>query len=345
MRFSLFLDLGRVSPDTSMEQVLEETTELVAIADRGGFETVFAGEHHGHELTVAPNPMSLLAYWAGKVDRVRLGTAVVCAPYWHPVRLAGEAGLLDLLTGGRFDLGIGRGAYTYEFARMAGGIPPEVARQALGEMLPALRGLWAGDYEHKGEMWTFPSTTSTPRPRHPEGPPLWVSARHPDVFRLAIENRCHLMVTPLSMPFAEVESLAERRAAAVSEVGSGFEPQMMVLRDACVYEDESQKYVPVDAQIEHGQYFSNLFRTDGEVRGGWVQPTESTDSPSRDETWQNHVFGTPAQVIEKLRDYERVGTDVFMYGATFGLDHATEARSLQLFVDEVMPAFADGASG
>jgi alkanesulfonate monooxygenase SsuD/methylene tetrahydromethanopterin reductase-like flavin-dependent oxidoreductase (luciferase family) len=344
MRFSIFLDLGRTSPDVSTSQVLEQTTELVELADAGGFEAVFCGEHHGHELTIAPNPMSLLAYWSNHVQRVRLGTAVVCAPYWHPVRLAGEAGLLDLITGGRFDLGIGRGAYTYEFARMAGGIPPETAREALGEMLPALRGLWAGDYEHKGEMWNFPSTTSTPRPQSPEGPPVWVSARHPDVFRLAVENRCNLMVTPLSMPFAEVESLAERRDVAVAEVGSGFVPEMMVLRNACVYADDSQREEPVRALLDNNRYFGSLFRTDGNVRSGWVQPVDPDEEPSVEETWENHVFGTPEQVVGKLREYERVGTDVFMYGSSYGLDHATEVRSLKLFIDEVMPAFAEGGS-
>lgn len=341
MRFSIFLDLGRVSPDVPTAQLLEECTELVEMADAGGFETVFCGEHHGHELTIAPNPLSLLAYWAGRVSRVRLGTAVVCAPYWHPVRLAGEAGLLDLMTGGRFDLGIGRGAYAYEFARMAGGIEPEVARQALAEMLPALRGLWAGDYEHEGDNWSFPSTTSTPRPTQPGGPPVWVSARHPDVFRLAVENRCNLMVTPLSMPFAEVESLAERRDNAVAEVGSGFHPQMAVLRDTCVYDDEKDRDVPVRAQLTHGRYFNSLFRTDGDVRNGWVQPVDSSQGESDpDEVWENHVFGTPSQVVDKLKAYEAVGTDVFLYGATFGLDHAAERRSLELFIDQVMPAFA-----
>jgi flavin-dependent trigonelline monooxygenase, oxygenase component len=342
VRFSIFLDLGRVSPSTPTSQLLEECTELVEMADAGGLETIFCGEHHGHELTIAPNPLSLLAYWAGRVSRARLGTAVVCAPYWHPIRLAGEAGLLDLVTGGRFDLGIGRGAYTYEFARMAAGIEPEAAREALGEMLPALRGLWAGDYEHHGRLWDFPSTTSTPRPTQEGGPPVWVSARHPDVFRLAVENRCNLMVTPLGMPFAEVESLAERRDNAVAEVGSGHRPQMAVLRDTCVYDNESDRDIPVQAQITHGRYFNSLFRTDGDVRTGWVQPVDSPRGDSDPgEVWENYAFGTPSQVIDKLKGYEAVGTDVFLYGATFGLDHAFERRSLELFINEVMPAFAD----
>lgn len=343
MRFSIFLDLGRTSPDKSTTELLDEATELVRLADQGGFEGVFCGEHHGHEMTIAPNPMELLAYWASGTTNLRLGTAVVCAPYWHPVRLAGEAALLDVMTGGRFDLGIGRGAYPYEFARMAGGISPETARGALAELLPALRGLWKGDYVHEGDMWQFPSTTSTPRPTAPSGPPVWVSARHPDVFKMAVENHCNLMVTPLGMPFDEVESLEERRREAVSEVANGFEPEMMVLRDACVYESESDRHVPVEALLEHQQYFNNLFSTDGDVRQGWVQPSASDGKSSPDEVWENHVFGTPDQVVDKLRAYERVGTDVFLLGVAFGVDHEITKRSLKLMVDEVIPQFKTSA--
>lgn len=338
MKFALMVDLGRTTPDVPMEQVVEETTELVLTAEQGGFELVVCGEHHGHEMTIAPNPLTLLSYWANQTSRIRLGTAVICAPYWHPVRLAGEAGLIDVLSGGRLDLGIGRGAFPYEFARMAGGIPPETARESLAEMLPALRGLWAGDYAHDGSMWSFPSTTSTPRTVQDGGPPLWVSARHPDVFRMACENKCNVMVTPLSMPFSEVESLRERLDTAVAEVDNGFAPTMMVLRHACVH-DGTDPLMPARYEHETARQFSNLFNSDGDVRGGWVQPVEATDVRSLEELTENQVYGTPDEVIGKLKKYEAAGTDVFLYGASWGLPHELELASLRRFVDEVVPAF------
>src|SRR5699024_6202662 len=113
---------------------------------------------------------------------------------------------------------------------------------------PALRGLWSGDYAHEGTMWSFPSTTSTPRPVQNGGPPLWVSARHPDVFRMACENRSNVMATPLDMPFAEVESLRERLDTAVAEVDNEFLPKFMVLRHACVH-DGRDPLMP--ARYEH----------------------------------------------------------------------------------------------
>jgi alkanesulfonate monooxygenase SsuD/methylene tetrahydromethanopterin reductase-like flavin-dependent oxidoreductase (luciferase family) len=344
MKFALMLDLGRTSPEISVEENLEQVTELVKLADEGGFDMVFCGEHHGHEMTIAPNPLTLLTYWAQHTSRVRLGTAVLSAPYWHPVRLAGEAALVDLLTGGRLELGIGRGAYPYEFARMAHGIEPEVARSQLEELLPALRGLWHGNYAHEGNAWSFPETTSTPRPLIPEGPPLWVSARHPDVFKLAVENRANLMVAPLHEGFGEVKSLRARCDAAVAEVDNGFIPQLMVLRNTCVYSPSTDVQEIVDHYIKGRGYFQNLFRTDGDVDQGWVAWTDPADEQHSNEysvksVTQKQMFGTADEVVTRLYSYKEVGTDVYLYSATWGLPFKQELESLRLFCEEVIPRF------
>lgn len=73
------------------------------------------------EYTIAPNPLVLIMHWAGHARRIRLGTVGITAPYWNPLRAAGEIALTDILTGGRLEVGFGRGAYQYEFGRMAGG--------------------------------------------------------------------------------------------------------------------------------------------------------------------------------------------------------------------------------
>ncbi len=125
MKFALSLHLERSSPDMPMTEVTRNMLELAQIADRGGFETLWTAEHHTIEFTIAPNPFSVLTWLAQHTDRIRLGTATVVAPYWSPIRLAGEAALCDHLTGGRLEFGIARGAYQYEFDRMAGGIPQQ----------------------------------------------------------------------------------------------------------------------------------------------------------------------------------------------------------------------------
>ena len=84
--------------------------ELVQLAEQGGFEIAWAAEHHTIELMAGPNPFTFLMDWAAHTWRIRLGTAVVGAPYWHPIRVAGEAALVDLYSDGRLELGLGRGS-------------------------------------------------------------------------------------------------------------------------------------------------------------------------------------------------------------------------------------------
>ena len=123
MKFSIFVSIERYRPTDDMRAVAQQALELVKLAETGGFEIAWAAEHHTIELIIGPNPFTLLTHWAAHTSTIRLGTAVIVAPYWHPLRLAGEAALCDLLSGGRLEFGISRGAFQYEFDRMAGGIP------------------------------------------------------------------------------------------------------------------------------------------------------------------------------------------------------------------------------
>jgi alkanesulfonate monooxygenase SsuD/methylene tetrahydromethanopterin reductase-like flavin-dependent oxidoreductase (luciferase family) len=74
------------------------------------------------EFTIAPNPFVNLAYLAAKTSKIRLGTGTVVAPFWHPIKLAGEIGMTDLASNGRLDVGIARGAYSFEYERMFPGL-------------------------------------------------------------------------------------------------------------------------------------------------------------------------------------------------------------------------------
>src|SRR5262249_34943416 len=149
----------RMTPSDDMRDVVRHVTHMAQMAEDGGFDIVWAAEHHAIEMTIAPAPFQLLAHLAAHTSRVRLGTAVVVAPYWHPIKLAGEAALFDILSGGRLEFGIGKGAYQREFDRMAGGVNQNIGVPMMLEMIPALLGLWQGDYEHNGKYWSFPSAT------------------------------------------------------------------------------------------------------------------------------------------------------------------------------------------
>ena len=122
MKFQLAVNLERQSSQQDMKTVADHTLEMVKKADKGGFNIVWSAEHHALEMTIAPDPFQLLTWWATHTEKIRLGTAVAAAPYWHPIKLAGEAAMTDLISNGRLEFGIGSGAYQREFDRMFPGL-------------------------------------------------------------------------------------------------------------------------------------------------------------------------------------------------------------------------------
>ena len=344
MKFSIVVNMDRFDPATEMRDVAGRCLELVRLADQGGFEIAWTAEHHAIEVTIAPNPFTLLTFWGQHTRRIRLGTAVVSAPYWHPLRLAGEAGLADVLLDGRLEIGFGRGAYQYEFDRLAGGIPQGEGGKYLRELIPVVKELWKGDYAHDGELWQFPAVTSVPKPLQKPHPRLWVAARDPDTFDFAVKNGCHVMSTPLQRPHEEVIALCDRFEQTVRNNPHVPRPEHLMLRRVCVYDDPDDWEIPIRAAIDFGRHFENLFRNLGSVKNGFPEPVDyeivaDKGDYAPEALHENMIFGTPDQVIEKLERYEAAGVDHFLYGACFGLPHKVAVRSLELFNETVLPHF------
>ena len=345
MKFQLAINMERMAPDIDMRDVEKHTLDMVQMADKGGFNIVWAAEHHALEMTIAPNPFQILTWWAAHTERIRLGTAVVVAPYWHPIKVAGEAALLDLYSGGRLEFGIGSGAYQREFDRMYPGLKQSDGWRYMQEMLPAVKALWAGDYEHEGEFWSFPLATSVPKPLQKPHPPIWAAARSPITFDYAIKNGCNIMSWPLTRPMSEVERYKSHLDEAMANNPGCSRPTFAMMRHSCVYDRKADREVPVKAAQRQLGQFENLFKNLGDVKNGFPKQVDLSAIANRDEydpkmLHDNLMFGTPDAVIEKLKSYADLGVDEFIYYASLGLGHKEQKRSLELFINEVMPAFA-----
>ena len=145
MKFSLFIHMERLSAKDTEKQLYDEMIALCQMADEGGMHAIWTGEHHGMNFTIAPNPLLNIVDLARRTQNVRLGTGTVIAPFWHPIRLAGEAAMTDIIADGRLDLGIARGAYSYEYERMVPGMDACGAGWRMRELIPAVKALWAGE--------------------------------------------------------------------------------------------------------------------------------------------------------------------------------------------------------
>ncbi|MDR6236622.1 LLM class flavin-dependent oxidoreductase [Pseudomonas oryzihabitans] len=345
MKFSLFVHMERWDDSVSHRQLFEELTELTLLAEAGGFCTVWVGEHHAMEYTISPSPMPILAYLAARTSTIRLGAGTLIAPFWHPLRAAGECALLDVISEGRMEVGLARGAYQVEFDRMAGGLPATAGGKHLRELVPALRKLWEGDYAHDGEIWQFPTSTSVPKPVGT--PPIWIAARDPDSHNFAVANGCNVMVTPLMKGDEEVVDLKHKFDSALANNPGVARPKLMVLRHTHVHAKDEPEGWKIGAQA-----IGRFYRTFDAWFGNKETPVNGFLAPSPEEKFagrpefelenirKNTMIGTPEEVIARLRHYEELGVDEFSFWCDNSLPFAEKKKSLQLFIDQVAPAFA-----
>lgn len=343
MKFHIAINLERMDDATDMAAVRDHTIEILQMADEAGFEIAWAAEHHALEMTIAPNPFHIMTWWAHHTKNIRVGCGVANASYWHPIKLAGEAALVDLLSGGRMELGLGSGAYQREFDRMRPGLLQRDSHAYMNEMFPLVKKLWAGDVEHDGTYWQFPNATSCPKPVQ-KNPRMWVAARSPDTFDFAVAQGASVMTWPLTMGMEEAEKYAGLLEAAKRK-SPGWQGDFAMMRHTSVYDNEDDRTASMHALRNVLGKFGNLMMKKGDVVNGFPDsvPLEELEGnvrvdPKMLET--NLMFGSPDQVIEKLKKYEALGVDSFIYYASMGLDRGVQKRSMQLFIDHVMPEFS-----
>ncbi len=345
MKFSLFVHMERVTPEEPERQLYEEMLDLCRIADEGGMHAIWTGEHHGMSFTIAPNPLLNLVDLARRTKNVRLGTGTVIAPFWHPIRLAGEAAMADIIMDGRLDLGIARGAYSFEYERIMPGLDAWNAGGRMRELVPAVQGLWAGDYTHDGQYWQFPKTTSAPKPLQPGGVPIWVAARDPSSHDFAVANGCNVQVTPLHNAHDEVVSLMDRFNTACAAHPEVPRPKILILQHGYVAADAADADLAAQELHAFYCYFGAWFLNKRPITQGLIDPLtpeEIAAHPfySPQAMRENLLIGDAAEVIEKLRRIEALGYDEFSLWIDSGMSFQRKKASLERLIRDVMPAFA-----
>ncbi len=158
-------DYGR-PPTIPDAKNMDDTLYMGDLVEPLGFDSIWATEHYGSAYSMQPNPLQYLAYWTGRTSRVDVGTAVIVAPWWNPVRLASEISMLDiLLKGRRLHLGIGRGIAPHEYASL--GYPIEQSHKYFYDVISAIKAADGAErFEFKGEVYNIPPTSIRPQARH-----------------------------------------------------------------------------------------------------------------------------------------------------------------------------------
>ncbi len=328
MKFSHFFNFDAL-PELSTEALLDDVTHLSSVLDRLGFNALYVAEHHFTEYGRMPAPLAYLAYLAGRTERIDLGTAVIEAPYYHPLKLAEEAALLDRLSGGRLRLGIGSGAANkpLEFSRF--GITLEDKSPRALEITEIVRQALSGNrVDFQGEYFSFSDVALAIRPVRPAGELLWMAASSKSVDYAGK----HAMPVMLPRPVPEsknLDVLASYRAA-LPEGSPGY---VTALRFIFVGESKAEAL----------DLARSTFRRYAKYDAGddWDGRTTGAEYESLCEHLK-FVAGTPGEVEAQIREWVALlGVDEIMtqmYAA--GTRREDAKRSMELFARDVIPRFA-----
>ena len=213
MKFAVFDHLDRSGPDLGRQY--EDRLRLTEIYEWAGFHAYHVAEHHGTPLGSAPSPGLFLAAVAQRTTRLRFGPLAYPLGLYHPLRLIEEICMLDVMSGGRLELGVGRGASPYEAAFF--GIEPTTAQERFDETLEiVLKGLGAPRLDHAGKFFTLIDIPLVMQPVQRPHPPLWHVTRSLDSADRLAGLGCNVA---LAMPTRDAGRFTRRYRAAWAALG------------------------------------------------------------------------------------------------------------------------------
>jgi alkanesulfonate monooxygenase SsuD/methylene tetrahydromethanopterin reductase-like flavin-dependent oxidoreductase (luciferase family) len=269
-------------------------------AEALGYHGCFLTEHHFTGWGQVSAPLHLLSWLAARTTKLRLGTAVMVLAWHNPMLLAEQVATLDVLSGGRVDLGIGRGYRHNEFHGFA--MDPNEAEARFAESLEVMARAWTcrERFSHRGRFWRFDDVVLEPPPLQAPHPPLWVSAGRDASIRAAAERGLRLLLDQ----FTPVETIAQRIDIYRKAAGGRFDPAMVaVARDVYVGDSAAGIEEAFSRRADAHQRMIDAARSPGAENGShilaWADRPEARTEAA--------LYGTPDQVAAKLRALESAG--------------------------------------
>ena len=348
MKFALFLLGSWTEQETSAQsRIFSEMLEQAEYAEEVGFDSIWIAEHHSSRYGICPSLMPLLSHIAARTKKIRIGAGVSVLPLRDPISLAEESAMLDVLSNGRLDFGVGRGSADYEYGNFNIDFGTRDARTQ--EALDIILGLWTQpDFSFQGEFYQVKDLTIAPSPVQQPHPPVYMAVSRTPASVDAAVARDLPILTSFSTPEADNLGLfslyAERSAAAGKELPVA---EMPYFRFVYLEEDErAAREYPRQSLTwvrDLAGYRRTLTRGD-EINvdlDHWRRTRATEPASYESELETTAYFGTPeqcAQRITALRDEHGIG--YFGASMSFGsMEHSRVLRSMELFAKEVMPRF------
>jgi alkanesulfonate monooxygenase SsuD/methylene tetrahydromethanopterin reductase-like flavin-dependent oxidoreductase (luciferase family) len=344
MRFGTF-SYNQSRPWIAEKQAFEELLEQILLTEKLGFDEAWFAEHHHSDYGMLASPNLIIASLAHRTKRLRMGNLVNVLPLYDPMRLAEECGMLDILTGGRLNVGLGRGVPKDDMKHR---LDRETAQARFEEGIEILMRAWSGEtFSYSGKAWGYEEISCRPQPLQKPHPPIYYGATSPDSPAMVARRGWNLALSrqPLANCARAIKSYREEHAKHPHLDGKG---DAIMVRDVYVADTDEQAWRDAGPQITR---FWQL-ATDNFWRGDSLSPDDLPKFTERyayypgglnikklDE-WGTSLIGSPETVIKKARTMIEIAKPDCLVGmCSFGgLSHEQISRSIELFGTKVMPA-------
>lgn len=339
MRFGLFQSV-QWPEGSDQRQQYRNALEQSVLAEELGYHSVWMTEHHFTRHGITSDSLALLAYLAARTERIRLGTAVSVLPFHDPVRLAESTAVVDQLSNGRLDVGIGRG---YQWAEYHGfGLGLDEGNARFEEALEVLLKSWEAvePFAFDGKYHRYDAASPQPRPVQRPHPPIWHATASPGGLRRCAEKGWGVLLAQGTTPSA-IRGTLDLYRAQLDELSLPSRTDNVVLARGmyCAPSDEAA----FDRFLDPYAKFLELAARVS------APPADAVGTPHRNpfqlendaDLRMSLVCGAPDRCATSLEHLAEMGIDyVILFVNLGGMDHDRVVASLRLFAEEVMPRFS-----
>jgi alkanesulfonate monooxygenase SsuD/methylene tetrahydromethanopterin reductase-like flavin-dependent oxidoreductase (luciferase family) len=342
IKFGIFDHLER--RDVPLEQLYEERLRLLEVADAAGIYCYHLAEHHCTPLGCAPSPGVFLAAVAARTRRIHLGPLVYLLPLYNPLRLVEEICMLDQLSGGRFEIGVGRGISPFELGYF--NVNFLEAREWFEESLQVIvAGLREPKLAHKGAHYRYASAPLEIHPKQKPNPPFWYGTSNPEGLAFAARHGMNIVAGGPNAVVNGVAQAYQQLREKFREGNDNLNPQVTTPMVGAVrhfFVADSDREAEQIARPAYKIYYDNivkLWRDHGTI------PSMFTDDLDRASNADAAIVGSPAKVRERItRYFEQSSCNYLVLSFAWGnLTHEQSLKSLNLFASKVMPEFVGRA--
>lgn len=342
------------APEEDAVRIAQQIDQVCA-AEALGFSDVWLTEHYFTGESVYNDALLFASALAMRTSRIRIGFAVLQMPFHHPVRLAVQLALLDNLSNGRIDVGIGKGTVYNEYEFVGHGLRSDDSRARMAEAIEILERAWRETpLVYQGKYFNLRVPRIRPRPVQQPGPPLWRSVISPASF-----TECGRLGIPILTARLPVQRIKERwalYAAGLAEGGHDAATCERLLAQAALWrnvyvaesdaraEDElSTLLLRTRAHMMHVRHEYNPadFVIDPVMLNPWTDPAVGDAEALAFVLATGSLFGSPARVREQVAALRDAGVRHLLCQTGFGdMSHEQNLLSMRRFGEQVMPVFA-----